>query len=144
MKSIITIDDLSVELPFRVREGDPLTPELRAILEALYVRRMGDRLRAWLTKNAKATPNQVENWIAQNAPEFVFDDSPELDAIEAEARVIADEMIRAKLTSEGLPIPKAIDDHITQLASLPQIIERARERVLARLSATRELLGVTS
>jgi hypothetical protein len=65
------------------------------------------------------------------------------EAVDKEARHIITQMIEAELDKQNLPLPKesSLNIHIDQvLKSRPDIIEKAKQRVDARLDAHTESL----
>lgn len=138
----IIIEGLLFDVPDHIQAGAPFTPETIQVLQELYYTRVRYRATAFINKNPTLSHTAVQAEITRIALNFVFDDSPEPDLVDAEALEIACETIRAKLAAANLPPPRNLADHAAQLISDPTILAEARKRVLARTSAAREILGL--
>jgi hypothetical protein len=72
---------------------------------------------------------------------FAWSDADD-DAVDREARVIAEATITTRLAQMNLPPPANLAPHIDQLLSTnPNIRVVAQQRVLARMTAAQEILG---
>jgi hypothetical protein len=143
----VFVAGVAVNLPRRFSEGDVLTETTAWVLTNVQHNRLTARLRALLT-NGHILPAELQaraELLSQEelTPYSVLD-LEEDDPVMAEALSIAKEVINAKLASEGLDVPKNINDHAKALVeAVPAIQEQARLRVEARYQAGATLLGET-
>jgi hypothetical protein len=136
----VFINGFAIVLPRVTKGGDIMTENDADVLNEVQHRRVKARLR-WLLKRGEINSHDIQ----QKAEELcampmvahsTLDDSDEDDPILAEAMNIARELISARMAAEGLPPPKGLDIHAKALVdALPEIQERARQRVAARYNA---------
>jgi hypothetical protein len=139
----IFIEDTAVNLPTRFRAGDTLDELAANVLNDIHLRRLRAKLR-WLLNNGSILQEHLQSKaqelnIAPLMPYATLDDGEDMegsDPILAEAMSIARELILSRLAREGLETPKNLDMHVKQLVdNMPQLHERARQRVEARFRA---------
>ncbi len=149
---IVFIQNQAVNLPVKFRGGDKLDETSAEILNAIHFRRLKAKLKT-LQSNGSILLSDLQTKAQELynlplVPYATMDDEDNIEAsdpILAEAMNIARELLTAKLTQEGIEIPKNLDLHARQLVEhMPELHERARLRIETRFQIAQQNMGLKS
>lgn len=141
---VVLIGTMLMRLPIRIKRGHVCTEAEAAWLQSLW-----EHYAHNIVNFRFPEPNSRSGEAFEAARQNIIDNykiprpkrDPETDPIEFEAMNIAREMLMARLSAEGLPAPKNLEEHCRQLINAhPQLYERAAERVRIRMETHDEML----
>lgn len=128
------VADTAVDLPEKFESGQVLDETMASVLNREYMTRLTAQIR-WRIDRGEITQTnlKIEALAMANKFKFTIADTDDDDPIQAEAEVLARELIIQQLAKDGITITPKLDEHVKVLAkNSPELRAKAKERLEIR------------